>query len=72
MLDRRRPQWGGKITFAMTYLPDVAQCNRFINADLITARFSPLAPELVFEQQGDQRNVANVAYYQLLLQESEL
>jgi hypothetical protein len=45
---------------------------RFINADPITARFSPLAPELVFEQQGDQRNVANVAYYQLLLQESEL
>lgn len=40
------PNGGGKTTFAMTYLPDVAQCHRFVNADLIAAGLSPLAPEL--------------------------
>ena len=39
------PNGGGKTTFAMTYLPGVAQCHRFINADLIAAGLSPLAPE---------------------------
>lgn len=39
------PNGGGKTTFAMTYLPDVAQCQRFINADLIAAGLPPLAPE---------------------------
>jgi len=35
----------GKTTFALEYLPTVAQCNNFINADLIAAGLSPLAPE---------------------------
>ncbi|MEQ1545220.1 zeta toxin family protein [Methyloglobulus sp.] len=35
----------GKTTFAMEYLPTVADCRRFINADLIAAGLSPLAPE---------------------------
>jgi predicted ABC-type ATPase len=35
----------GKTTFALTYLPAVAGCRRFINADLIAAGLSPLAPE---------------------------
>lgn len=39
------PNGGGKTTFALEYLPKVAQCNRFINADLIAAGLSPLAPE---------------------------
>ena len=29
----------------MEYLPQVAQCSRFVNADLIAAGLSPLAPE---------------------------
>ncbi|MEN9865677.1 MAG: hypothetical protein RL748_1267 [Pseudomonadota bacterium] len=39
------PNGAGKTTFAMEYLPAVTQCRRFINADLIAAGLSPLAPE---------------------------
>ena len=39
------PNGAGKTTFAMEYLPTVAGCRRFINADLIAAGLSPLAPE---------------------------
>lgn len=39
------PNGAGKTTFALKYLPEVAHCNRFINADLIAAGLSPLAPE---------------------------
>jgi predicted ABC-type ATPase len=35
----------GKTTFALNYLPQVAQCSAFVNADLIAAGLSPLAPE---------------------------
>lgn len=35
----------GKTTFAMEYLPSVAGCRRFVNADLIAAGLSPLTPE---------------------------
>jgi len=35
----------GKTGFALEYLPSVANCRRFINADLIAAGLSPLAPE---------------------------
>ena len=35
----------GKTTFARSFLPHEAQCNRFINADLIAAGLSPFAPE---------------------------
>ena len=35
----------GKTTFALNYLPSVAKCSRFVNADLIAAGLSPLAPE---------------------------
>ena len=45
LLDHRRPQRAGKTTFALEYLPQVAQCSRFVNADLIAAGLSPLAPE---------------------------
>ncbi|TVR44252.1 MAG: hypothetical protein EA402_07535 [Planctomycetota bacterium] len=38
------PNGAGKTTFAMHYLPAVVQCRRFINADLIAAGLSPLAP----------------------------
>jgi predicted ABC-type ATPase len=39
------PNGAGKTTFAMEYLPDVAGCAHFINADLIAAGLSPFAPE---------------------------
>ncbi|UZE95168.1 AAA family ATPase [Alkalimarinus alittae] len=39
------PNGAGKTTFALRYLPNVVNCTRFINADLIAAGLSPLAPE---------------------------
>lgn len=39
------PNGAGKTTFALEYLPKVARCTHFINADLIAAGLSPLAPE---------------------------
>lgn len=39
------PNGAGKTTFALDYLPALALCRRFINADLIAAGLSPLAPE---------------------------
>jgi len=40
------PNGAGKTTFALEYLPLLSSCKRFINADLIAAGLSPLAPEL--------------------------
>ena len=39
------PNGAGKTTFALTYLPQVAPGTAFVNADLIAAGLSPLAPE---------------------------
>ena len=39
------PNGAGKTTFALQFLPEVAGCRHFINADLIAAGLSPLAPE---------------------------
>lgn len=39
------PNGAGKTTFALEYLSKVANCVHFINADLIAAGLSPLAPE---------------------------
>lgn len=39
------PNGAGKTTFAMDYLREVANCQLFINADLIAAGLSPLNPE---------------------------
>ncbi len=39
------PNGAGKTTFALEYLLKVAHCSRFVNADLIAAGLSPLAPE---------------------------
>ncbi len=39
------PNGAGKTTFALEYLPQVAGRAQFINADLIAAGLSPLAPE---------------------------
>jgi len=39
------PNGAGKTTFARSFLPEEAQCPRFINADLIAAGLPPFAPE---------------------------
>jgi len=39
------PNGAGKTTFALEYLPKVVNCYHYINADLIAAGISPLAPE---------------------------
>lgn len=39
------PNGAGKTTLARSFLPEEAQCPRFINADLIAAGLSPFAPE---------------------------
>ena len=41
------PNGAGKTTFAREFLPNEAQCPKFINADLIAAGLSPFAPDLV-------------------------
>lgn len=46
------PNGAGKTTFARAFLPEEAQCPRFINADLIAAGFSPFAPEAVAVKAG--------------------
>jgi predicted ABC-type ATPase len=39
------PNGAGKTTFALKYLPEVAHCNVFVNADLIAFGLSPLDQE---------------------------
>jgi hypothetical protein len=39
------PNGAGTTTFARSFLPQEANCLRFINADLIAAGLSPFAPE---------------------------
>jgi predicted ABC-type ATPase len=46
------PNGSGKTTFARSFLPEEAQCPRFINADLIAAGLSPFAPEAVAVKAG--------------------
>ena len=41
------PNGAGKTTFARAFLPQEANCPRFINADLIAAGLSPFEPEAV-------------------------
>ncbi|CAN5273228.1 zeta toxin family protein [soil metagenome] len=55
------PNGAGKTTFALEYLPQVAPGSAFVNADLIAAGLSPLAPE---QQQ--------IAASRLLLRQLEL
>ena len=38
------PNGSGKTTFAKTFLPEYAKCDRFINADLIAQGLSPFSP----------------------------
>ena len=40
------PNGAGKTTFSKAFLPQEADCQRFLNADLIAAGLSPFAPEV--------------------------
>jgi predicted ABC-type ATPase len=46
------PNGAGKTTFARSFLPEEAQCPRFINADLIAAGLSPFAPDVAALKAG--------------------
>jgi len=46
------PNGSGKTTFAKTFLPKYAKCERFINADLIAAGLSPFSPQQVAIKSG--------------------
>lgn len=46
------PNGAGKTTFAREFLPNYADCKNFINADLIAAGLSPLAPEIAAVRAG--------------------
>ena len=46
------PNGAGKTTFAREFLPGVAGCLQFVNADLIAAGLSPFAPEAAALQAG--------------------
>jgi len=46
------PNGSGKTTFARTFLPEYAKCDRFINADLIAAGLSPFSPQQVAIKAG--------------------
>jgi len=46
------PNGAGKSTFASEFLPNEANCPRFINADLIAAGISPFRPDLVSIKAG--------------------
>jgi len=39
------PNGSGKTTFATTFLPEYAKCDRFINADLIAQGLAPFSPQ---------------------------
>ena len=46
------PNGSGKTTFAKTFFPEYAKCDRFINADLIAAGLSPFSPQNVAIKSG--------------------
>lgn len=46
------PNGSGKTTFATTFLPEYAKCDRFINADLIAYGLSPFSPQQVAIKSG--------------------
>ncbi|MBN1522595.1 MAG: zeta toxin family protein [Candidatus Aureabacteria bacterium] len=46
------PNGSGKTTFARTFLPEYAKCERFINADLIAQGLSPFSPQQVAIKSG--------------------
>lgn len=60
------PNDAGKTTFALEYLPNVADCYHVVNADLLCFLNSGEQPELVFTQQGERREVKQPEVLHLL------
>ena len=46
------PNGAGKTTFAKEFLPHYAQCQNFVNADLIAGGLSPFSPEAAAMRAG--------------------
>src|SRR5262245_12827270 len=46
------PNGAGKTTFAREFLPNEADCPKFVNADMIAAGLSPFDPEAAAIQAG--------------------
>ncbi|MFA5779331.1 MAG: zeta toxin family protein [Elusimicrobiota bacterium] len=46
------PNGAGKTTFAIKFLPDYAECQHFINADLIAQGLSPFFPQIAAIRAG--------------------
>ena len=46
------PNGAGKTTFAKEFLPKYANCNEFVNVDLLAQGISPFAPDTVAVQAG--------------------
>jgi predicted ABC-type ATPase len=46
------PNGAGKTTYALEFLPNEADCPTFINAELIAAGLSPVAPALAAATAG--------------------
>ncbi|MBF0184801.1 MAG: zeta toxin family protein [Magnetococcales bacterium] len=46
------PNGAGKTTFATEFLPNEAECQRFVNADLIASGLSPFDPQAAAVQAG--------------------
>lgn len=46
------PNGAGKTTFARKFLPDYAECDNFINADLIAQGLSPFSPRVAAMKSG--------------------
>ena len=46
------PNGAGKSTFALSYLPNLAKCENFVNADLIAAGLSPINPSVAAVKAG--------------------
>lgn len=46
------PNGAGKTTSAMSLLPDLLECQEYVNADAIAAALSPFAPETTAIQAG--------------------
>lgn len=60
-IERRFARSLGNLLYSFSTQVDACRC--FMNSDA--------SPELVFEQQGELRNVVHMPYYQHLLKEAE-
>lgn len=62
------PNGAGKTIFSLKYLAEDAQCENFVNADLIASGLwhSSADPEVIFTETGDGRVIENEQLYAAL------